>query len=153
VIWLLWKLLTLPIRLVLLALRVVLGTIRLVGPGRIAAFGAGVAAGMALAPKPAARLLAGVSQREEQRVARGGDVGVAVRHELATSPRTWHLPQPGVTVHGDRVRLTGRVPHEQARLDLVRTAGAIAGVRAVDDDLTVEPGDEAGSGGAATAPA
>ena len=43
------------------------------------------------------------------------------------------------------VRLTGTVPHEQARLDLVRTAGSIAGVRAVDDDLTVEGGEPAPS--------
>jgi len=153
VIWLLWKLLTLPVRLVLLVLRVAFGTVRFVGLDRIAAFGAGVAAGMAMAPKPAAQLQAGVAQREEQRAARGGDVGVAVRHELATSPRTWHLPQPGVTVHGDRVRLTGTVPHEQARLDLVRTAGSVGGVRAVDDDLTVEVGPDAGSGGADTPPA
>ncbi|HEX4901639.1 MAG TPA: BON domain-containing protein [Acidimicrobiales bacterium] len=137
-IWLLWKLITLPVRLVLLALRVVLGTVRVVGVDRIAAFGAGVAAGTAMAPRPGTQLRAGVAQREEQRAARGGDIGVAVRHELATSPRTWHLPQPGVTVQGDRVRLTGTVPHDQARLDLVRTAGSIAGVRAVDDDLVVE---------------
>jgi hypothetical protein len=140
VIWLLWKLLTLPIRLVLLALRALLGTVRFIGPSRIAAFGAGVAAGTALAPRPATQLQAGAAQREEQRAARGGDIGVAVRHELATSPRTWHLPQPGVTVHGDRVTLTGTVPHDEARLALLRTAGAIAGVRAVDDQLTVEPG-------------
>ena len=152
-IWLLWKLLTLPIRLVLVVLRIAFGTLRFVGLDRIAAFGAGVAAGMAMAPKPAAQLQAGVAQREEQRAARGGDVGVAVRHELATSPRTWHLPQPGVTVHGDRVRLTGAVPHEQARLDLIRTAGSIAGVRAVDDDLTVEAETGPGGGGADTAPA
>ena len=144
-IWLLWKLITLPVRLVLLVLRVVLGTVRFVGVDRIAAFGAGVAVGTAMAPRPGTQLQAGVAQREEQRAARGGDIGVAVRHELATSPRTWHLPQPGVTVQGDRVRLTGTVPHEQARLDLVRTAGSIAGVRAVDDDLTVEGGEPAPS--------
>ena len=67
-----------------------------------------------------------------------GDVGATVRHELATSPRTWHLPQPGVTVQGDRVVLTGAVPHDEARLALIRTAGAVTGVRAVDDHLTID---------------
>jgi osmotically-inducible protein OsmY len=51
-------------------------------------------------------------------------------------------------VHGDRVTLTGAVPHDEARLALLRTAGSIAGVRAVDDQLTVEPG-----GGTDDAPA
>jgi hypothetical protein len=139
VIWLLWKLITLPVRLVLLVLRVVLGTVRFVGVDRIAAFGAGVAVGTAMAPRPGTQLQAGVAQREEQRAARGGDIGVAVRHELATSPRTWHLPQPGVTVQGDRVVLAGSVPHDEARLALVRTAGAVTGVRAVDDQLTIDP--------------
>jgi len=138
VIWLLWKLLTLPIRLAFGVLKLALGTVRFVGVDRIAAFGAGVGAGLALAPKASAQQQASLARHDEQRAARAGDLGATVRHELATSPRTWHLPQPGVTVHGDRVVLTGTVPHEQARLDLVRTAGALAGVRAVDDHLTVE---------------
>jgi hypothetical protein len=138
VIWLLWKLITLPFRLVLGVVSLVWRTLRFVGLDRIAAFGAGAAVGAALAPKPATQLREGVAQREEERAVRGGDLGAAVRHELATSPRTWHLPQPGVTVHGDRVTLTGTVPHEEARHQLVRTAGAIAGVRAVDDHLSVD---------------
>ncbi|MFP5320480.1 MAG: hypothetical protein ACLGIC_01390 [Acidimicrobiia bacterium] len=137
-IWLLWKLLTLPIRIVLGVLKLVFGTIRFIGLDRIAAFGAGAAAGAVLVPKPPAAQRPGVAERQEATAARAGDLGAAVRHELATSPRTWHLPQPGVTVQGDRIRLAGSVSHEQARLDLVRTAGAIAGVRAVDDDLVVE---------------
>jgi len=138
VIWLLWKLLTLPIRVALRVLKLAFGTIRLIGIDRIAAFGAGVAAGNLLdLPTPRATP-PGTAERQEQQAARAGDLGAAVRHELATSPRTWHLPQPGVTVQGDRIRLAGTVPHEQARLDLVRTAGSIAGVRAVDDDLVVE---------------
>jgi hypothetical protein len=138
VIWLLWKLVTLPFRLVLGVLRLVLGTIRFVGLDRIVAFGAGVGVGLAVSPTPASQLRGGAAAEQEVKAARGGDIGAAVRHELATSPRTWHLPQPGVTVHGDRVVLTGGVPHDEARHDLLRTAGAITGVRAVDDHLTVE---------------
>jgi hypothetical protein len=125
VIFILWSLLTLPIKIVLGVVKLVLRTIGFIGVSRIAAFGAGVGVGVAMAPKPADQL-------------RGGDVGSAVRHELATSPRTWHLPQPGVTVQGDRVVLTGSVPHDEARLALLRTAGSVTGVRAVDDHLTID---------------
>jgi hypothetical protein len=135
-IWLLWKLLTLPIRVALLGLKLTFGTLRFVGVTRIAAFGAGVAAGRALASNAGVAGPVGAADAAGQRA--GGDLGAAVRHELATSPRTWHLPQPTVTVRGDRVVLAGIVSHEQARLDLVRTAGALAGVRAVDDQLVVD---------------
>jgi len=143
VIWLLWKLLTLPLRVVLGVLKLVFGTVRFVGVTRIAALGAGVAAGRALAARDRADAPATGSDGGPRTPATG-DLAAAIRHELATSPRTWHLPQPDVTVQGDRVALAGTVPHEQARLDLVRTAGALAGVRAVDDHLVVE--------GAGTAP-
>ena len=137
-IFLLWSLLTLPIKVVLGAVKLVLRIIGFIGLSRIAAFGAGVGVGVAMAPKPAAQLRNGVAAQEEARAARGGDIGATVRHELATSPRTWHLPQPGVTVQGDRVVLTGTVPHDDARLALIRTAGSVTGVRAVDDHLTID---------------
>jgi osmotically-inducible protein OsmY len=35
------------------------------------------------------------------------------------------------------VTLSGEVPHEEARLDLGRVAGAVAGVGAVDNQVTV----------------
>ncbi len=137
-IWLAWSLATLPIKVAFGLVRLVLRLIGFIGITRIAAFGAGVGVGVAMAPKPADQLRPGAA-KEEARAAAAGDVGAAVRHELATSPRTWHLPQPGVTVQGDRVVLTGAVPHDEARLALVRTAGAVGGVRAVDDHLTVDP--------------
>lgn len=137
-IFILWSLLTLPIKIVLGVVKLVLRTIGFIGVSRIAAFGAGVGVGVAMAPKPADQLRSGVAAKEEARAARGGDIGSAVRHELATSPRTWHLPQPGVTVQGDRVVLTGSVPHDEARLALLRTAGSVTGVRAVDDHLTID---------------
>ena len=137
-IFLVWSLATLPIKVALGLVRLVLRVIGFIGVTRIAAFGAGVGVGVAMAPKPAAQLRNGVAAKEEAKAARGGDVGTAVRHELATSPRTWHLPQPGVTVQGDRVVLTGGVPHDEARLALLRTAGSVTGVRAVDDHLTID---------------
>ncbi|HEU5085549.1 MAG TPA: BON domain-containing protein [Acidimicrobiales bacterium] len=143
-IWLLWKLLTLPIRLVLGTTKLTWRTIRFIGISRIAAFGAGVGVGIAVAPKPADQLRDGGAAAQEAKAASSGDVAAAVRHELASSPRTWHLPQPGVTVQGDRVTLAGVVPHDEARQQLLRTAGAVAGVRAVDDQLTVEPPAEGG---------
>ena len=137
-IFVLWSLLTLPIKIALGVVKLVLRTIGFIGVSRIAAFGAGVGVGVAMAPKPADQLRNGVAAKEEAKAARGGDIGSAVRHELATSPRTWHLPQPGVTVQGDRVVLTGSVPHDEARLALLRTAGSVTGVRAVDDHLPID---------------
>lgn len=137
-IFIVWSLATLPIKIALGLVRLVFRVIGFVGLTRIAAFGAGVGVGVAMSPTPAAQLRNGVAAKEEAKAARGGDIGTAVRHELATSPRTWHLPQPGVTVQGDRIVLTGSVPHDEARLALLRTAGAVTGVRAVEDHLTID---------------
>ena len=137
-IWLAWKLLTLPIRLALGTIGAVLRTIRWVGPTRLLAFGAGVGAGLALEPKAGEQLRARLGVGSEGGPpASATDLASAVREELARSPRTWHLPQPVVTVAGNRVTLTGEVPHEEARGNLMRTAGAVHGVAAVDDRLTV----------------
>ena len=137
-IWLLWKLLTLPVRAVLGALGLVLRTVRFVGVSRILAFGAGVGAGMLLEPSRGRQLRAKLAvARPGEPPASPTDLGAAVRDELAHSPRTWHLPQPVVAVTGNRVTLTGEVPHDDARLDLGRVAGAVAGVAAVDNRITV----------------
>lgn len=137
-IWLLWKLLTLPIRLVLGALGATYKTVRFVGIGRILAFGAGVGTGLAVAPAAGAELRARLAKRYgSDSTTPGVALGDAVRYELAHSPRTWHLPQPGVTVDGNRITLTGEVPHDTAREDLGRTAGAVAGVAAIDNRITV----------------
>ena len=60
-----------------------------------------------------------------------------VRTTLAGSSRTWHLPQPDVTVAAQVVTLTGEVPHEQGRADLVATVRVIEGVASVVDQLSV----------------
>lgn len=135
-IWLTWNLLTSPLRLALLAVRIV----RFVGLGRLVAFGAGVGTGLAIAPTTGAEFRARLAEQYGAG-APTADLGEAVRHELAHSPRTWHLPQPVVTVVGNRVTLTGAVPHDTGRVDLGKTAGAVAGVGAVDNRITVDEPD------------
>ncbi len=137
-IWLLWKLLTLPITVALGTLGAAYRTVRFVGVGRILAFGAGVGVGLAMAPTTVTELRARLAKRHESvRTTPGTPLGDAVREELSHSPRTWHLPQPAVAVEGNRITLTGEVPHEEARADLGRTAGAVVGVVAVDNRITV----------------
>jgi osmotically-inducible protein OsmY len=65
------------------------------------------------------------------------DVASAVRDELASSPRTWHLPQPAVTAAEGRVTLSGEVPHATAAADLERAARAVRGVHEVDNRLRI----------------
>ncbi|WP_436795433.1 YtxH domain-containing protein [Actinospongicola halichondriae] len=136
-IWLLWKLITLPFRLVFGTISTTFKTVRFVGISRLLAFGAGVGVGMAVAPTSGEQLRARLSDGYASAASAAGDLGETVRYELADSPRTWHLPQPVVTVEGNRVTLTGEVPHETARGDLGRTAGAVVGVAAVDNRVTV----------------
>lgn len=136
-IWLLWKLLTLPVRLVFGTLSATFKTVRFVGVSRILAFGAGVGVGMAVAPTSGEQFRARLADGRASAASAAGDLGETVRYELAHSPRTWHLPQPVVSVEGNRVTLTGSVPHETAKGDLGRTAGAVVGVAAVDNRVTV----------------
>jgi hypothetical protein len=73
-----------------------------------------------------------------------GDATLAERitFELEHAPRTWHLPQPTVSVTDGRVVLAGRVDLEAARDELARVAGAVPGVVAVENQLVVEASDE-----------
>jgi BON domain len=102
----------------------------------------GVAVGLFLAPMPGAELLRKVQallQQGSGGPAPGGDDDLAgkVSFELAHAPRTWHLDQPEVSVGAGRVILRGSVPGEDAREELARVAGAIPGVEAVDNQVTV----------------
>lgn len=114
---------------------------RLVGLKGTVLFGAGAAAGALLSPASGPdlrrKLLAGVSGGAPG----GGDDDLAekVRFELAHAPRTWHLPQPTVTVAAGRVVLSGDVPHDEGREELGRVAGAVPGVSAVENRLVVAP--------------
>lgn len=135
-IWLSWKLVTLPFRVLFAAFGLTYKAVRLVGVSRIAAFGAGVGVGMAVGPETTATVRDGIARRLGS-VDSPVDLADMVRSELAHSPRTWHLPQPVVAVDGDRVTLTGDVPHATARADLARTAGAVIGVAAVENRIVV----------------
>lgn len=132
------RLVVLPIRVALASLRLGYVTGRLLGYRRLFVFAAGVAVGLLLAPVPGERLRAKLREAFEARRP-AGDIDLAdrVRFELSHAPRTWHLPQPDVEVAGGRVVLRGEVPHETGRGDLERAAAAVAGVAAVDNQLTV----------------
>ena len=139
-IWLLWKLISAPFRIAFLVLRIVRAVVAKVGLSRILAFGAGIGVGVNLPPETVDQARARVqSLGASSGAASAPDLATAVRTELAQSPRTWHLPQPTVVAAGNRITLTGTVPHQSARGDLGRVAGAVVGVAAIDNRLTVAP--------------
>jgi hypothetical protein len=144
-----WFLLTLPFRLVGLgfkmgtgSVKLTHGTLRLLGYRRLVVFGAGVGVGLLVAPGPGAELRLKLRERLEGLSgggltgASGGDLTSRVREQLASSPRTWHLPQPSVTCDATgRVVLSGDVPDATASGDLERVAASVRGVVAVDNRL------------------
>ena len=105
-------------------------------------FAAGIGVGWFLATTPTGRQLV-----DQVRDLAGGapkgpidddQLAAQVRTELASSTRTWHLPQPGVTVAGGVVTLTGSVPHTTGRSDLHAAAASVRGVVSVDDQIQVD---------------
>jgi osmotically-inducible protein OsmY len=110
---------------------------RLLGYRRMFVFGAGVALGLLIAPMAGRELRAKLQELAEERRAGGADLATRVSYELSHSPRTWHLPQPEVEVVGGTAILRGEVPHEVGRVDLERTAAAVAGVVDVDNQVGV----------------
>lgn len=144
-------LLTLPFRLLGLGFRTGAGsvklthrTLRLMGYRRLVVFGMGIGVGLLVAPGPGAELRAKLRAAVDDLQGRTGGPGTAdvvtrVRDELASSPRTWHLPQPSVTLDGvDRVVLTGDVPDATAKADLERVAAGVKGVVSVENRLAVK---------------
>ena len=66
------------------------------------------------------------------------DLAARVRHELSHSPRTWHLPQPSISVLQGRVVLAGQAPHATARADLERASSPQCPASvAVDNEIIV----------------
>jgi hypothetical protein len=118
--------------------RVAYRVARWLGFRRVMLLGLGIVIGMLTAPVPGSEIRAALRRLVEARRA-GSDAELAerVRFELAHHPRTWHLPQPEVTVVYHRVALTGQVPDETARQELVRAVAALGGVNEVDDRLAV----------------
>ena len=135
------KLVWLPVRLVFgtakVGTKVGYRTGRLVGYRRLFFVAAGVTIGLLVAPVPGRELRARIRRRLEARGVTDADLNERVRFELAHHPRTWHLPQPDVAVAAHRVTLRGAVPDDEARHEMVRAAGALPGVAAVDDRLEV----------------
>jgi BON domain len=118
---------------------------RLMGLRSVVALLAGLAIGLLFAPGPGRELRLRLRALAASRRG-GGDTGLAERvvFELQHAPRTWHLPQPAVTVSAGGVTLTGRVDQEGAREELGRVAGAVPGVARVDNCIVV--GDAAENG-------
>lgn len=111
---------------------------RLLGYRRIFVFAVGVGVGLLIAPMTGREARAKLQRLiDERRGASGGDLAERVRFELSHAPRTWHLPQPTVEVQGGTAILRGTVPHETGRLDLERTAAAVAGVVEVDNHVAI----------------
>jgi hypothetical protein len=118
---------------------------RLLGLRALLALLLGVAVGLLLAPGPGRELRARLKALADQR--RGttdDDLAERVVFELGHAPRTWHLPQPSVSVIDGRVVLTGRVDQETARDELGRVAAALPGIVGVENLIAVD-GDEAGA--------
>jgi osmotically-inducible protein OsmY len=124
---------------------------RRIGVSRVLAAGAGVGVGLLIAPRTGAETREGVKRRIAARRAPASDDAVAerVRYELSHSPRTWHLPQPSVTVSGGTAILTGDAPHAAGKADIERAAAAVPGVAQVDSRLVLATGGdgESGAGG------
>ncbi|MGH9210398.1 MAG: BON domain-containing protein [Acidimicrobiales bacterium] len=113
---------------------------RRVGLTRVVAFGAGVGVGLLVAPVTGHEMRERLRRRwEDLRAAPESDVELAerVRHQLAQSPRTWHLPQPDVEVVAGTAVLTGEAPHPSGKADIERAAAAVPGVVGVDSRLVV----------------
>jgi hypothetical protein len=124
---------------------------RFVGLSRLLALGVGVGIGLLVAPTSGDELRERLNRQLAARRAPASDDAVAerVRYELSHSPRTWHLPQPGVEVVAGIAILTGGAPHETGKADIERAAAAVPGVSDVDSQLVVGAsgnGDHLGSG-------
>jgi hypothetical protein len=110
---------------------------RLLGYRRLLVFAVGVGVGLLIAPMAGRELRARLRALAEEQRSGGTDLAAKVSFELAHSPRTWHLPQPEVEVIGGTAILRGEVPHEVGRVDLERTAAAVAGVVDVDNHVAI----------------
>ncbi|MEZ5135368.1 MAG: hypothetical protein R2699_10015 [Acidimicrobiales bacterium] len=103
--------------------RVGVAATRRLGWRRIALLKVGFIAGLLLAPVPGRVLRAKLVGLVRPSAAPDAGLADRVSFELSHAPRTWHLPQPAVTVdEAAGVTLRGTVPHEDAREHLVAAA-------------------------------
>ena len=154
--------LTLPFRLLALAIvipiKLALGSLKLTLKtsfvttraalrSSLISFAAGVGLGWFLTSTPTGRQL--VDQvRDLINGAPSGPIdddqlAAQVRTELASSTRTWHLPEPEVRIVGGVVTLSGSVPHDTGRADLEAAAKSVRGVVSVSNEVAVDDAPEA----------
>jgi BON domain len=118
---------------------------RLMGWRAVLALLAGLAIGVLFAPGPGRELRDRLQALAAGRRGSGAS-GLAdrVAFELQHAPRTWHLPQPKVSVSAGEVTLSGRVDGDAARDELGRVAAAVPGVVRVDNLIVVGAATETG---------
>lgn len=119
--------------------RVARSVTRLAGWRAVTALVVGIALGMLFAPAPGRALRLRLRSRRSPGVA-DDELEARVAFELAHAPRTWHLPQPEVRAEAGVIRLVGVAPSAQAVDALARAAGAVPGVRQVENHLAVGAG-------------
>ncbi|HMK12854.1 MAG TPA: BON domain-containing protein [Acidimicrobiales bacterium] len=123
-------------KIVLFPIKVTGRSIRWVGLRRLALMGVGATLALLLTPTTGAEMRARLSGLVTRRVP-DADLAARVRHELSHSPRTWHLPQPSVSVLQGRVVLAGEAPHATGRADLERVVASVPGVVSVENEIIV----------------
>ncbi len=123
-------------KIVFFPVRVTTRSLRWVGLRRLILIGIGASVALLLTPVTGAEMRRRLSRLVARRVP-DADLAARVRHELSHSPRTWHLPQPSISVLQGRVVLAGEAPHTTGRADLERVVSAVPGVVSVDNEIIV----------------
>ena len=123
-------------RIAFFPIRVTTRSLRWVGLRRLLLLGIGASVALLLTPVTGAEMRRRLSRLVARRVP-DADLAARVRHELSHSPRTWHLPQPSISVLQGRVVLAGQAPHATGRADLERVVSSVPGVVSVDNEIIV----------------
>ena len=123
-------------KVVFFPVKVTTRSLRWVGLRRLVLIGLGATLALMITPVTGSELRRRLSRLVARRVP-DADLAARVRHELSHSPRTWHLPQPSISVLQGRVVLAGQAPHATGRADLERVVAAVPGVLSVDNEIIV----------------
>ena len=123
-------------KLIFFPIKVTGRSLRWVGLRRLVLIGFGATLALLITPVPGSEMRRRLSRLVARRVP-DADLAARVRHELSHSPRTWHLPQPSISVLQGRVVLAGQAPHATGRADLERVVASVPGVVSVDNENIV----------------
>jgi osmotically-inducible protein OsmY len=123
-------------KVVFFPIKVTTRSLRWVGLRRLVLIGLGATLALVVTPVNGSELRRRLSRLVARRVP-DADLAARVRHELSHSPRTWHLPQPSISVLQGRVVLAGQAPHATGRADLERVVASVPGVVSVDNEIIV----------------